>query len=633
MNLDKPKQVQLSDAQRKQLNNTKQAAATKINQGTDFIDSNLLNKFKNLKNINKIEGQTILDTFKNVISEIFDYFMEYLPEFSIKIGVMLIIVIVYFSMGGAMLYICKISQTNFLPVFSNCFPYSDANVKLNDITTNIFTQTINEEQISMNLKFKFEDNNKNVILDAIRNYTTSNKANNIIVYLLSIVNALFSYNYNCINTIFGNLNGLNDLLIIILSPIIYIICFIFLFVSNNVYFIFLWFYKMSWFFKINKNCNKSKGKANWAPIELMYNPVQYLSGMLLTSVACVLSIGLGISLLINPFLSLPSMTILYSMISSIIMKGEIKDNPVNIFTIILNVLKYYKLPMFVMLSFFTIFRSNISEKVFNIYENYNLKKTSILGNFGENLMKINKDVNKMNNLSNKIDVLNVRDRVDVIGIDNMMDENSRKLQNQINSLNEKNRKLTNTQNTIADKLEDAYNVNTPFTVVILCIIFAILSSLGSFKISDYKLFSKVASFETNDVECGGEDAEIDGDHTAIYKSYMVGKSLWNTYQNTMEKRKKSLKNTIDPVSKTNLDAIKKQSLGNFNDIKKNTNDSLINNTNTTSNEITSPTTNTTSNEITPPTTNTTSNEITPPTTNTTSNSKTAQKTKQNKANK
>lgn len=595
-NIQIPRQNVLTDEQRERLNKTKQDASQKINQGTSFIDTNLLNRFRNknynaqkLKNINN--NYSIFDTFKMVISEIFDYFLEYMPEFSIKLGIMIIAVLAYFSLGGAMLYICKISQTNFLPVFSDCFPYSNTKVELNDITTNIFERSLNDEKISMNLKFKFEDNNKNILLDTIRKYKTSNKSNVIIIYLLSIVNALFNYNYNFINTVFSNVNDLNELLIIILSPIIYIISFIFLFFSNNVYFIFLWFYKMSWFFKMNTNCDNKKGKANWVPVEMMYNPMKFYIGCILTFIACMFSIGVMISLIINPVFSLPSLTMIYSMISSMLFTGQIKNEQVNIFTIIGYIFKYYKLPMFLMTCFFTIFRSNISEKIFKLYENYNLKKTSMLSKFGENLMKINKDINKMNDFSNKMDILNVRDRVDIIGIDKTMDENTRKLQNQINNLKVKNRKLTNTQNKIADKLEDAYNINTPFTIVVLSILFAVISSLGFFNITDYRLFSPVVNFQTNDVECDGESEDSNNDHTSIYKTYMLGKSLFNTFKNAAnekkEMQKKNAKLNPNP-NKEALSALKTTSINNYNNAAQenplpNTNREMNENTNTSPN--------------------------------------------------
>ena len=556
--------VPMNEEQRKKLQNVKNNAAQKINQGSSFLDSNLLNKFKN-KNLNgeKIKEAGIFDTFKNVVSEMVDYFIEYMPEFSIKIGVMIIAVIIYFSLGGGMLYICKISQTNFLPVFSDCFPYSDTKVDLKDITTNIFTQTLNDEKVSMNLKFKFEDNNKNVLLDAIRNYKTSNKANIVLVYLLSIVNALFSFNYNFINTVFANLNGLHDLIVIILSPIIYILCFIFLFFSNNIYFVFLWFYKMSWFFKKNQNCGKSKKKAKWVPVEMMYNPTDFFLGSILTMFACMFSIGVFITLFINPFFSVPTLTMVYSMFSSMMFKGEIKDKSVNIFTIIKYVFQNYKLPMFLLLSLLTVFRSNISEKLFKLYQDYNEKKTSILGRFGDNLMKMNNDVNKINDFSNKMDVFNVKDKMDVIGIDETMDENTRKLQNQINAIKTKNRKLVNTQNKIADKLEDAYNVNTPFTIVVLCILFSIISSFGLFQIKDYSMFSPIVEFETNDVECDGENQDEEGNHTAIYKTYMMGKSIWNAYQNAVKEKQKEETINFSPeneVSKEFYGALKDESL-------------------------------------------------------------------------
>jgi hypothetical protein len=320
---------------------------------------------------------------------------------------------------------------------------------------------------------------------------------------------------------------------------------------------------MSWFFKKNQNCGKNKKKAKWVPVELMYNPTDFFLGGVLTMFACMFSVGIFISLFINPFFSVPTITMVYSMFSSMMFKGEIKDKSVNIFTIIKYVFQYHKLPMFLLLCLFTIFRSNISERLFKLYDEYNKNKTNILGRFGDNLMRMNKDINKMNDISNKMDIFNVKDKVDVIGIDKTMDENTRKLQNQINVIKTKNRKLVNTQNKFADKLEDGYNVNTPFTIVVLCILFSIISSLGMFKIKDYSMFSPIVEFETNEVECDGEDVDEGGEHTSIYKTYMIGKSIWNAYQNAVKEKQKE--GTINPspeneVSKEFFGALKDESI-------------------------------------------------------------------------
>ena len=91
---------------------------------------------------------------------------------------------------------------------------------------------------------------------------------------------------------------------------------------------------MTWFFKKNQNCGKGKKKAKWVPVEMMYNPTDFFLGSILTMFACMFSVGVFISLFINPFFSVPTITMVYSMFSSMMFKGEIKDKSVNIFTII-----------------------------------------------------------------------------------------------------------------------------------------------------------------------------------------------------------------------------------------------------------------------------------------------------------
>ena len=349
---------------------------------------------------------------------------------------------------------------------------------------------------------------------------------------------------------------MHDLLIVILSPIIYILTLIILFVTNNIYFVFLWFYKMSWFFKKNANCKNKKAKAKWVDIEMLYDMTGYMYAMFLTGFALMFSIGVIISLFINPFFSLPSMTMIYTLISSMICKGEIKEKPINVFSIIWYVFKNYKSCMFIFLCFLTIFRSSISEKLFNLYTEYNEKKTGMLINFGENLSRFSKDMSKLNDGINKIDVLNVVDRVDVVGARDLGKDNDRKLNNQLEALYKKNRKLTNTQNEIADVMEDAYNVNTPFSILVLCVMFALLSSFGMFTINDYSMFSPTVDYETNDVECDGTLDEEEGGHTSIYKTYMMGKSIFNSYKNLVKERA----TPVVPLDKESIATVKEQVL-------------------------------------------------------------------------
>ena len=57
MNLDKVNKpnVQMNEEQRRNLQNVKNNATQKINQGTSFVDSNLLSKFKN-KNFKMVQN-------------------------------------------------------------------------------------------------------------------------------------------------------------------------------------------------------------------------------------------------------------------------------------------------------------------------------------------------------------------------------------------------------------------------------------------------------------------------------------------------------------------------------------------------------------------------------------------------
>jgi hypothetical protein len=85
-----------------------------------------------------------------------------------------------------------------------------------------------------------------------------------------------------------------------------------------------------------------------------------------------------------------------------------------------------------------------------------------------------------------------------------------------------------------------------------------------FKVSDYNLFSPVVDFETNDVECeGDEDGEDGEEHSAIYNTYMIGKSLWNAYKNAVVEKQEEVNENLDPATEASREfygALRDQSL-------------------------------------------------------------------------
>lgn len=511
----------LSEEDKEIINDLKEKSVKKSGK---FLNKNLL-KLSQSFSFNKMDKGSIFKNLKLFIGEFLEYLIEHIPDFAIKYIIVTLITIVYFCVGSSLLYICKVAKTNYLPVFGGCFPYTSSNLKMTteDYVTNLLTSNINGEDYSINLKFNYEENKDNIVLDAIRNYTESTSGNKILIYFLSIITEVIKYNYNVMDIYLNNIGKLPDLLVVILSPILYTILIIFLFITNNIYTVFLWFYKMEWFFKSNVNCGKRK-VAKWENISMFKDPIGYYMGLVFTGIGLILSIFVVLSLIFMPFTNLPVLSIGYTFLSAMGFKSSVKTHYTSIITIMWNTMKYFKAPIFLSTCIFTVFRSKISDKLFDLYHDYNKEKTTLLIN-------ATKNAKTMDRIMNKTDVFN---------LNQYGDDNTRKLNNQLDMLYRNNRKLNNTTGKVADVLEDAYNVNIPFSILILCIIFSVASSLDYFSIRDYSLFSRVIIESKNVITCDGEELGEGDEHTALYKTYMFGRSIFNNYKTLINARKESM---------------------------------------------------------------------------------------------
>ena len=521
--------VSLSDEDREKIRNIQNRRNLK-SVANNF--SRQFSKIKNNINFKSEDGNSIFQNFQFFLSEFFDYLMTHIPDFAIKYSIVLILSVVYFCIGASMLYICKIAKTNFLPVFGDCFPYSSSelNMSLKDYVTNIFTSNFNGSDISVNLNFNYAENKNNIILDAIRNYCESANANKILVYILSIASEIIKYNYNVINTLFYNVGKLPDIIVILLSPLILFILLIFLITTNNIYTVFLWFYKMKWFFKKNENCGGGKNvKAKWEDISLFKDPIGFYFGLIFSAIASMLSIVVVISLVFVPLFNLPTLSIAYTMISCLGFQSSAKGKTLNVVNIMWNVLKYYKSPFFLATCLFTVFRSTISEKILKLLFNFNKIKNNTIINVGSSVKDFDTKLNKM----------------DVLKVNSYAQRNSNIMNKQLDMLYKQRQNEANVASEInkfksPDVLNDAYNINIPFSILILCIIYGIISSVGYFKITDYELFSPVVEEIKNEVVCNGGTTSNPNDRTSIYKAYMFGRSMFDNYKKMMEIRKENM---------------------------------------------------------------------------------------------
>ena len=149
----------------------------------------------------------------------------------------ILIIVIYFFLGGLVLYGCKIGQSNILPTDENCYPYTNLKPEIENIPINIFT-TFTDPQTSMKINFPYNKfNSSNVILDLFRNYKDEPKSNFLANYFISIIESLLQFNFSSLGFILNMMNGLPEAVIVLIGPILISIVTSLIFLCDNFYLI------------------------------------------------------------------------------------------------------------------------------------------------------------------------------------------------------------------------------------------------------------------------------------------------------------------------------------------------------------------------------------------------------------
>lgn len=254
----------------------------------------------------------------------------------IIIIISLVLIIFYFCISSAILFSCKVGQSNIIPTDSECFPFTQDKPDIQKIYTNIFITNTNPQE-SVKLQFPYNDkNSKNFILDAFRNYKNSPKANSIIVYIISILEGLINYNNNSINLFLNILNKAPETLIVLLGPVLYIIYLVFVQIFGFFVSIYYYFISMSWFFKTNTNTNSSS-KPKWENISIL-EPVKYGTSLLFVLIFFILFWVL----LFTCFPILPIVSLYICVFSVLGYVGKINEKDATIVSVTQIFFNYYK---------------------------------------------------------------------------------------------------------------------------------------------------------------------------------------------------------------------------------------------------------------------------------------------------
>lgn len=268
--------------------------------------------------------------------------------FITSIITIIILIGIYFSSSGLILYACKLAQSNILPTDIHCTPYEETRPNIQPIETNIFT-TNTDPVLSMKMSFPYDKYNaSNQVLDMIRQYKNQSDSNFLGNYFISIIESLIHMNYLVFNKILNIFNeNLPESLIVTLSPILVGIILSLVFFHDHLYLIYLWFANMGWFFKKNSN-ESGKGLPKWDDVTVA-SPVDY--GLSI----CLVMLFIFIFFVGFPFLSIiVFFTMVWCVFSCIAYKASMGGKIISVAPIIQDVFKYYKIPIMGFFSFLVI---------------------------------------------------------------------------------------------------------------------------------------------------------------------------------------------------------------------------------------------------------------------------------------
>jgi hypothetical protein len=298
-----------------------------MNSETDEIDKK--------KNPTKNEDEITASTFIKYI---------------IIILIVILLVYGYFGTGGFMLYACKLAQSNILPTDVNCFPYTSVETKIDPSNINIFT-TSDNPPLSEKIQFPYDnDNKKYIIIDMMKSYKESSNANFLACYFISIMENFMSNNYSLFNAFFNILNkNLSENAIMFLGPIMMLMVAPFLIIIDYLYFVYLWFSNMNWFFQTNTN-DAGEGPPVWENVGIK-DTTSYILSIVITFIFGIVGIILALS---GAPLLITLIIIGLTLFTIITYKSKLNNAPANLFTIIKNVLKLYKVPFNIIISLFVV---------------------------------------------------------------------------------------------------------------------------------------------------------------------------------------------------------------------------------------------------------------------------------------
>jgi hypothetical protein len=133
---------------------------------------------------------------KNQDSTPKSYFSN-VKSFLVNVLVIFVVIILYFSSSGLVLYACKLAQSNLLATDIHCWPYKETKPNIQPISINIFNTLFSDPPLSSKISFPYNEyNSSEKLIDMFRNYKNQPRSNFLANYFISIIETIINFNYS-----------------------------------------------------------------------------------------------------------------------------------------------------------------------------------------------------------------------------------------------------------------------------------------------------------------------------------------------------------------------------------------------------------------------------------------------------
>ena len=259
---------------------------------------------------------------------------------------------IYVILAGYVLYTCKVCQSNLFPTETACKPYTNSLANVESIKTNIFETFMTRPKMSQKLHFSYEKNDRNIILDSIRQLKEEPTSTATGAYIMTIIQSSLTINYIFFNIFFNLLNQLPEFLILIIGPAFFLMFIPILLIINIINVFISWFTQLKWFFKKNTN-DKLSGVPTWSTITIL-EPMEFFIAFV--SIGFFMFLGFIILPPLLPIIS--TVLVILTIFSLNAYHGTLNGEEIGLFGVIQLVFTYYKVPLTTIIALMVIIYTN-----------------------------------------------------------------------------------------------------------------------------------------------------------------------------------------------------------------------------------------------------------------------------------